>query len=182
MTYATRLKELNTIGTKTVWDSIDRPIRPLIYELNRIGLKTKFSCCGFSYVGEEEPKSHARYPFVVFSVNEKSITSLFKVIDLTMQCGWSIIPYFKSQDWHISYSHVHNTERFYNDGTNSIHAYETPLIMIARLTEKMSSLPSIDGPIFIEDGNAHPSYGFLGGEWQVEPKPSVQLTLDLKEK
>lgn len=38
-----------------VWNQIDKPMRPLIYELHRIGLPTAFSCCGYPYDGELNP-------------------------------------------------------------------------------------------------------------------------------
>ena len=56
-------------GVRSVWNSIDKPIRGLVYQLNRIGLKTRFSCCGFTYNDEEEPKSHCKVPYVQFYVN-----------------------------------------------------------------------------------------------------------------
>jgi hypothetical protein len=178
--YAMRLKELNQVEGKTVWDSIDRPIRPLIYELNRIGLKTKFSCCGFSYDNEEEPKSHAKYPFVIVRLEPECIVTFFKVVTCVVQAGWYVIPYNGSQEWHISCNPAPATEHFYRDGMNSIHAYESPLLSIRNLAELLAKIQSIEGPVTIEDGNAHSSYALLGGEWQVKPKPSVELTPDLK--
>lgn len=62
-----RLDALNKdADTRSVMDCIDRPIRPLILQMNRVGVFTAFSCCGYSYDGEEEPKSHLENPNVIF--------------------------------------------------------------------------------------------------------------------
>jgi hypothetical protein len=68
--YSTAQERLNAINkdadTREVLGCIDRPIRPLIIQMNRIGIFTAFSCCGYSYDGEEEPKSHLDNPNVLF--------------------------------------------------------------------------------------------------------------------
>ena len=56
------------LDKREVLEAIDRPIRPLVIEFNRIGLKTKYSCCGFNYDGEEEPKTHTRHAYIFFYV------------------------------------------------------------------------------------------------------------------
>jgi hypothetical protein len=54
----TRTDILNRNADKrSVLDSIDRPIRSMVIELNRIGMETTFSCCGYTYDNQEERKS-----------------------------------------------------------------------------------------------------------------------------
>lgn len=179
--YASRLALLNNIENKTVWDCIDRPIRPLVYELNRIGLKTHFSCCGFQYDNEEEPKSHGRAAFVVFETGtEHSQRIFFTVASIVMANRWSLMPYYSINRWHIHYDDTKEQEVMY--GKDGIHNYEGKLLAICRLTEALSKLPTVTGNIVIDDGNANPSYNMLGGEWQVKPKPSVILTEEIKNK
>lgn len=173
MYYHDRLKELNNLEGKTIWDSIDRPVRPLIYELNRIGLPTKFCCCGFSYDGEEEPKTHAKMTFVVLHpINPLALSAFFSLARLCGSSGWKLMPYGGNGEWHLSYKHEDN---FYNRGDKvGIHDYETQLINILQMTNVLQNWPSLKEEFEIVDGNSN--YAQLGGEWQVKAKPSVKST------
>jgi hypothetical protein len=184
MSYAERLRELNAIQEgKTIWDSIDRPIRPLIYELNKAGLKTIFSCCGFSYENEEEPKTHARYPFVVYTLTPHpiAIRNFFRLATYASNTGWTLNPYH-GLEWHLSFRGG-NSELFYRVGDEpGIHDYEQGLIAIRRMTGICElNLDEVDEKFTIEDGNSHKMYDALGGEWQVKPKPSIESTSIPKE-
>src|SRR5574337_1162308 len=101
--YLERLKQLNNKPEGwTVWDSIDRPIRELVYHMNSIGLKTIFSCCGFPYPGEEEPKSHAQDAYVLFYVYDLSWTveKLSVFGELVKKYNW-YLGYQGGNQWNI---------------------------------------------------------------------------------
>lgn len=173
--YAARLAELNKCD-KTVLESIDRPIRPLVIELNRLGLKTRFSCCGFSYANEEEPKSHAIHPFVVFYIAPQlwAIKNFFELAKRAFSLGWKLLPYGTNEEfgsWHLMYE-GNSASKFYGTSEEKpgIHDFEVDLIMIARLTDTLASIPAPDRTLVIEDGNKNLCYKQLGGEWQVKPK------------
>lgn len=181
--YYKRLEELNSEG-KSIWDSIDRPIRPLIFELNRIGLRTKFSCCGFPYKGEEEPKSHSKYPFVVLEPLRASsqdefmdvVRAFFTLGDIARTNGWILQPYGGGQ-WHLSFEKVVEIEdKFYRheDNERGIHDYERSLITIQNIARSLRALPGIGKEFTVVDGNT--GYDELfNGEWQIEPKKPVSF-------
>ena len=104
-------------------NTIDRPIRPLIYQLNRIGLLTHYSCCGFFYRGDKD-KDHNYMPYVLFSIEatEKG-TESFEELCTLLSCNpfWKL--FSKVEDrWMIEY--CHETEKInwksiaatYNEG------------------------------------------------------------------
>lgn len=175
--YQERLDKLND-ANKEVWDSIDRPIRPLIWELNRVGLQTKFCCCGFNYDGEEEPKTHAKQPFIVIHdpmriVKKYKILSpvqaFFAVSHACKMHGWEITPYGGRREWHMHF--VARDGEFYSQTCTltGVHDYETSLIRMQGLTQEIQKMPSIGEKFSIVDGNS--GYAEItGGEWQVKPK------------
>lgn len=180
MDYQQRLNVLNSDADKrTVLESIDRPIRGLILAMHLIGMKTTFSCCGFNYDGEEEPKSHSdNGPFVVFhgpSYTDLNSTRTFHAFAwYAYQCGWSINMYNAGGGpnpvlWVIRYEMDPRQKTFYKqvDGIKAIHDYELPLIAIHRLEKSLAQMPMVDA-FTIVDGNAN--YEGLGGEWQIKPK------------
>lgn len=192
MDYHERLNKVNANCndiTKTVWDSIDRPIRPLIYELHRIGLKTKFSCCGFNYDGEEEPKNHHKklsYVFIYTPTNGKIAEKFFQLTTLAQQCGWNMT-YFNSNIWHMNVSNslpnLYSTKE--EEPDVAIHDHETQVLAIHHLTKRISNeigtYTGLEGEINIDeieivDGNkAYQDAGI--DEWQVKPKRSVALKI-----
>lgn len=174
--YEQRQTQLND-PDREVWDSIDRPIQPLVWELNRVGLPTKFSCCGFTYQGEEEPKTHAKKPFVVFfspqfapkEIQNFSLGSFFSLAGMVAQTGWELRPYSK-REWHLMFKSGNDNE-FYQEAGElpGIHSYETKLLHIQRLAKALQGFPSVDEKFSIVDGNS--SYAELtNNEWQVKPK------------
>lgn len=176
MKYGERLKELNKdYKRKSVLESIDRPIRKLVYHMNRIGLKTRFSCCGFHYENEEEPKTHDRVSYVQFSIPTKKVLGIFKRFTKdAFACGWSV-SYFGGDLWIIRKTNPIPNEYYCDDGiSNAIHDYENQVISITSLEKTLSRYPSNNGRIKIIDGNKEAKRRMP--EWQVKPK------LDYKEK
>jgi hypothetical protein len=175
--YQDRLDNLND-SEREVWDSIDRPIRPLIWELNRIGLQTKFCCCGFNYDGEEEPKTHAKQPFVVLrdpgrtADANKTLTPIrafFNAVQIAFNQGWETTPYGGSGEWHMHFCPSDGSFYAQESRIAGVHDYETSLLRMQRLTEVLQMLPSVAEKFSIVDGNR--GYAELtGGEWQVQPK------------
>jgi hypothetical protein len=175
MNYHERLKIINKdIQKREVLDSIDRPIKPLVIELNRIGLKTKFSCCGFSYDGEEEPKTHTKnQSYVQFFYpdlnNPTAVKNFFQLSLAVVKWNWSMWPF--SNVWELEFKiRKVGMENFYDqkDGIpQSIHDYEGNVIAIYNLTEELKTFPSVATSVTIEDGNSN--YSKLT-EWQIKPK------------
>ena len=185
--YANRLKELNNQAEdKDVLSSIDRPIRPLVVELNRIGLKTMFSCCGFPYEGEEEPKSHSKFPFIVLLHplenlvdRGRAVSAFFYLGKIVESYGWTLYPYCSIR-WYLSGERiVKGDDSFYRKEAEekSIHDYERSLISIKDLTNQLKAIPSIEDKIEIVDGNSIAYPKVLGGEWQVKPKNTSVISL-----
>lgn len=180
-----RIAELNSEAEKRqVWNSIDRPIRPLVYELNRLGIRTLFSCCGFSYKEEEEPKSHARNAYVFVRGPEEGthedMKAFFRVIHLAKTKGWNvgIAHPAPNSEWEIVYyTNVTTWGKF--DGLNeAIHDYETKLTAIANLTRALKVLPTrAPNEMIIVDGN-HTRSG--NSEWIIKPKQSSKFVLSGK--
>jgi hypothetical protein len=183
LNYSKRLKSLNADSNeKSVWNSIDRPMKPLIYEMHRIGIPTKFSCCGFSYDGEEEPKSHSlKKCYVIFQM--PTIQAQFKaflhICNEAKLSGWNV-RMGSAFEWEIYCSNF--MEEFYSthDLDESIHAYEAYAIYIFDLVKKLRKLPSFndDHEVTIYDGNSN--YKTLD-EWQVKPKSPCVITYDENE-
>lgn len=198
-----RLTQLNKDADKrSVLESIDRPIRPLIVEMNRIGIVTRFSCCGYSYDGEEEPKSHADNPNVLIlspgpseGINE--IRSLppglwsDKTQELSERPDVEIFTTFleiaRSQDWYIQtmpnkieWGIVYDkwkAKMTWNKCDNlpeAIHDYESKLIAIVELTKTLKKLPTYKDRVTIYDGNISRKK-YFGDEWLIDSKQPVML-------
>src|SRR5690348_7142416 len=77
---------------RCVVDSIDRPIRGLVFQINRLGIPTVFSCCGFNYHNEEEIKSHADNAYIQFTAprDHPLLTNLLNFIDAALSQGWCL--------------------------------------------------------------------------------------------
>lgn len=174
--YLERLAKINKDHNKrSIWDSIDRPIRPLVFELNRIGMQTKFSCCGFTYEGEDQddPKTHwiksnkAYVHFFAFNTDEcKKNFQILKTIIEACKCDI----YLFVNVWNLNIS-FDNTENWYNkpDGIpESIHQYEMAALKISNLVYNIkNSIPTINDPVTIIDGN---NYYTKIPHWQIKPK------------
>lgn len=178
MDHQARLDAVNASPTeRTVLDCIDRPIRGLVQQMNAHGLRTVFSCCGFNYDGEEEPKSHsAEGPFVIFEGPNPGNMDEYRAFHGfafdAHNCGWSIDRYpgtVNSLRWVIRYTMESRQRNFYQQSPDlkGIHDYELPLIAIKRLEKMLATRPGVRDYV-IRDGNN--GYNSLDGEWQVKPK------------
>jgi len=185
--YLQRLDELNIgAGDKTVLDSIDRPMRPLILELHRIGWKTTFSCCGFTYEDEslDEPKTHHATQTYVFlknrAINQTAKENMDALLgrlvnDDNPDWSWKTSTRIRTAKGesiiHLYYTNPLKDTYNKKDGLDSdIHGYEAQVIAIKRATDFIKTLPTAVDKIVIHDGNNdYFEAGF--DEWQVNPKP-----------
>jgi len=169
--YTDRLNKINNTN-KTILESIDRPIRPLVIELNRIGLKTKFSCCGFPYDNEdeEEPKSHTlnqAYVHFFTPTDEIGIQNFFLLSTFAIENCWRLNA-INHSCWHLFCNNPIANLYEKNDKIEmAAHDYEFMVIAIHLLTKQLKSLPSTSDKIIIEDGNK--KYTDIV-EWQIKPK------------
>lgn len=168
--YLERLEKLNKDADKrTVYECIDRPIRKLVYHINRIGFKTRFSCCGFSYEGEEEPKTHNKVTYIQFYEPRRGTYKTFiKFAREANGVGWEV-SHFTNDLWIVRYRHPQKYEYRTDDGIgDAIHDYECPAVAIAKLEEVISKYPSLKKTFKIVDGNRKIRETIK--EWQVKPK------------
>lgn len=172
-----RIKKLNITKGKTIWDCIDRPIRPLVFELARIGMVPKFSCCGHSYLEEEEPKSHiSNGPYVHFYLTDKGKPNFEFLMQHVRNIGWGIHPFCNLFNLHCprdSYKDLY----FKNDGLNeSIHGYEIDVLRIQNITEFIqNNIPTVNEEVTIIDGNS--LYSEVK-EWQIKPKKPFTIKVE----
>jgi len=180
--YLKRLRDLN-VGAedKTVLDSIDRPMRELIVEMHRVGMKTTFCCCGFQYEDEEEPKTHHAtftYVFVKRAVQGQLAADninrfLNGIVVPNSKHTWNVSPFNTPKGEPLMHLYYSNplANLYQNDGQDkTIHDYE-PHVMAIRLAVRVAkSLPTAVKEIRIHDGNQ--DYFDIGiTEWQINPKP-----------
>jgi hypothetical protein len=170
-----RNKKLNKDADKrSVLDSIDRPIRPLVMELNRIGLRTSFSCCGYSYVGEEEPKSHSKWTQVAFYNTNPEVYKLLE--DAIKNTLWSIHANESSSDneLFLVFRYEPICWNKCDNLSEAIHDYELKLHAIAMLTIALRKIPTASDQSVLRDGN-ETRKRFYGEEWMIEPKQPVTI-------
>ena len=171
---------------KSVWDCVDKPMRPLVFELNRIGMITKFSCCGFVYLEEDldEPKSHIRgQAYVQFYVKNTTNGSeqLKKLAYIISKSGWEMMMPFLPSNKCLITIRCRNTvpnDLYYkgDDLHESIHQYEAFALQIQHLTYLIQEhIKSVSDTVEIIDGN---SYYDVVPFWQVLPKPSWSIKID----
>lgn len=171
--YVERLKLLNQDG-KYVWNSIDIPMRRLIFEMNRVGLFTKFCCFGFPYgepYGEdEEPKTHSLGNCYVHFYISKNGVEAFKYLVGRIGSTIKIAPW--QDDIFVLRILDSLPENFYDNSSGvSIHKYEAYVIIIDTICRMLEKLPSQCKRVKIIDGNS--MYQSLS-DWQVKPKfPSI---------
>jgi hypothetical protein len=159
-------------GKKLVWDSIDRPIRPLVLELNRIGLCTSFSCCGYSYVGEEEPKSHSKWANVLFyNTNEEDHKALLEMINHT---EWTVYLMENKRELCLVFRYTPICWSNCDNLQEAIHDYECKLDAIVELTSRLKKIPTACDNSVLRDGNESRK-NFYGKEWMIEPKQPVTI-------
>ena len=163
---------------KSIMDSIDRPIRPLIIELNRMGLVTTFSCCGYTYDGQEEPKTHEQKAYVLFRVplDNKAVDNFFRLSSIVSNFCWGLNVCSNGTEWCIM-NHVPEIWKKSDNLPETIHDYEMRLIGITKLTKALKNCPSISEEYTIRDGNEtrRDSYG---EEWMIVPKKPLTLKTD----
>lgn len=173
-----RLDVLNKDASNTlIIDVIDRPIRPLILEMNRIGLNTRFSCCGFSYRDEEEPKSHSEWPFILFKFNDQHIDECPQAVKNFMifakwasHTGWTFrMEHPAEGEWGIVLHTQNDCGWKSSDNLKPIHEPERKITAIQNLTNVLTELPSVfDGVFELTDGNNERLE--RNPEWLVIPK------------
>lgn len=163
---------------RSVLDSIDRPIRPLVVELNRIGLATTFSCCGYTYDGQEEPKCHDKNPYVLFEtpVEFPAIKSFFRMSAILGKVEWGLNACSNGREWCI-YCNPRAIWDNHDNLSEPLHDYELKLIAIVKLTQIIKDFPSASDKITIRDGNAQ-RRSLYGEEWVVAPKKEVVIESD----
>ena len=192
MDYKTYEERLNLVNkdhkTRSVWTAIDKPMRPLIYQLHRIGVMTKFSCCGFPYIDEEndEPKTHCNKAYVqivdpnkygnISTAMKDACIKNFNIIkdhvnttfEGTKQ-GWKMF-YFQNDIWEICCTNWMPDFYSKDDGLElSIHDYEPFVISIYALTKFIEQMETVIPDLYIRvtDGNSY--YKELE-HWAVKPK------------
>jgi hypothetical protein len=175
--YQERLNKLNDGKLNYVYDCIDKPIRKMIYHMNRIGIKTRFSCCGFHYNKEEEPKTHNKVTYVQFfgpkDTTEANI--FFNFSQACMRCGWEVSTFAQGL-WIARYRHTQLSEYHTDKTGTAIHDYELPVIAIANLEKTLEKFPTYKKKFVIEDGNKAPSKNLP--EWQVKAKEDSIFEVD----
>lgn len=166
---------------RTVWTSIDVPMRPLVFELHRIGMVTKFCCCGYTYAGEEdgEPKTHhSQHAYVHFHINNDriSVNSFFNLAEVSQRCGWRL-DYFHGGIWEIRRPNCVSDDLYQKeDGIEeAIHQYEGYALAIQTLTYALSRLPTVVDTIKIIDGNSQ--YENVD-HWDVKPKLDFEVSVE----
>lgn len=175
--YQARLDAVNK--STSVWDSIDRPMRRLVFELHRIGMLTKFSCFGFPYDGEEEPKSHhGGTSYVHFYVTKEASSSFGELCSICNGVGVSLRNAFVDHP-SIQLSIYNTVPNLYQktDGLErTIHEYEASVLIIRHLCYLIQeNISTLRNNIKIVDGNGmYREYD----EWQIKPKPDYCISVD----
>lgn len=169
--------------TISLLESIDKPIRDLVVNINRIGLQTVFSCCGFTYPDEEETKSHAIHPYVIFKDPhiERTVVNFFDLTGNAFRLGWQTQRYHTNQ-WKLFFEEKKENSQFYQNlpGKNySLHGYELKSIAIWRLNDIVKQIESYSDEAILVDGNQW--YHDLGIHWQIQPKPPMKIPFRTRE-
>ena len=182
--YADAQERFNLLNdtAREVLNSIDRPMRPLIIELNRIGIDTLFCCCGYSYEGEEEPKSHQPTPDIIF-VHPKEDYYFSRFVYLAKAVGWAITLMSESLG---EYSAHYINSAFWvksDNLTEAVHDYEWKLIGIVNLVQTLKLVPSAPGRekefVLHDLGNKKRREGIWGEEWLIKPKKPSTIQLEV---
>jgi len=162
----------------------------LVLEFNRIGLKTKYSCCGFNYDGEEEPKTHTRHAYIFFYQPQSEIaaSNLKSVIDHAEKWGWKFMQHCLNNSNNLiefnMFSELlpgHKELYIKNDQIpTAIHDYEIHVIRIQEMIYFCQQLPTDltlnrNDEVEIEDGNKVQVERYP--EWQIKPKKSSKFCL-----
>lgn len=179
LTYKQRLELLNDTSD-TVWNSIDKPMRRLIFEMNRTGLITRFCCFGMPYGEDDEPKSHAdNNPYVFFQMTEqgyKNWNIASKILnDEQKYFEKGVLSLHKFANVFSLFFKDQLPHNFYiSDDMIAIHKYEAYVLQIQNLTVVLQSLPGTN-IVKIVDGNRNYSNIEM---WQIDPKPDFIISVD----
>lgn len=176
MNYKERLEKLND-KNDTVWNSIDKPMRRLIFEMNRVGLMTKFCCFGFDYGEDDEPKSHANpHAYVMFWVTKRGIpvVELLKnqFHDNFLEKELQMHRFHDTLHLIIKESRNLSGSDFYQGGSNAIHKYEFYTLMVRALTLFLQDLPGSDVVEIVDGNSLYSEVEF----WQIDPKPNFKIS------
>jgi len=153
-----------------------------VLELTRVGFRTRFSCCGFTYEGEEEPKSHHEQTYVVICgpliTDVAEVERFFHFMTVAKEQGWDVqlMTSFwppEGQEWNIGYRSKHTNPWQENYDGKSLHAYEGRLWAIQCLVNYLKKWPTVDGPKQIIDGNVWRKA--FAPDWQVKPKQTYTV-------
>jgi hypothetical protein len=147
----------------------------LIFELARIGMIPKFSCCGYSYEKEEEPKTHhGSQAYVFFYAPEQHADQFKMLMDIAGREHWNP-RYFNNFTWHISVSNPVPDDLYdKSDGINeAIHQYEGYGIRIEKMAFILQEyFKTRNDPVTIIDGNS--MYDKVQN-WIVRPKQNFTI-------
>jgi len=138
----------------------------------------KFSCCGYSYEKEEEPKTHHNsQAYVFFYAPEQHVDQFVNLINIAQKYHWNP-RYFNNFVWHI-WTDNPVSDELYNkgDGVNeAIHQYEGYGLRIEGLALMLQEhFETRNDPVTIIDGNS--MYERIKN-WIVRPKQSFTIGVD----
>jgi hypothetical protein len=178
-----RIQKINADReTRTVFDCIDRPMRPLVFELARIGMIPKFCCCGYTYDGEEfdEPKTHYDGgAYVHFYVkNDPQVLHNFEQLKATAKkLDWSL-NHFQNGIFDLRAGKVVPDNLYKNtDGLEeTIHQYEGYALKIHVMAWAIQhNGPTYNNTVEIIDGN---SFYEAIDEWMVKAKSKFVILVE----
>jgi len=178
-----RLKKINADReTRTVFDCIDRPIRPLVFELARIGMIPKFCCCGYTYEGEEfdEPKTHyAEGAYVHFYVrNDPKVLYNFEHIKVIVKKQNWTLNHFTNGIFDLRAGKCVPDSLYKNlDGIEeTIHQYEGYALKIHVMAMIIQNYgQTFNDPVEIIDGNSF--YEDIK-EWMIKAKSKFVISVE----
>jgi hypothetical protein len=150
-----------------LYNHIDAPIRKCVAGLNLLGIKTGMSCCGFSYKGEEVPKTHLQKTYIYIDRLSLSNLACAQLINLAGRSGWTLS--FPNGHWIDFYGNTWDKSHPWAE-EGCPHFYETHVLAINSLekaieTEKGYFL----NEVVIEDGNKMYKDKWGIKYWQYEP-------------
>lgn len=174
-----RISKINANrDTRTVWECVDKPIRPLVFELARVGMIPKFSCCGYTYYDEEEPKTHhgsMAYVHLYAPAGREEI--LDHLFNMAQKSGWEY-HIFNKFIWSFKCGNPVPDDMYQKtDGIEeSIHQYEGYGLKIERFATLIQEyLPTYKDPVTIHDGNY---YYINRPTWMVLPKQDFVIGVE----
>jgi hypothetical protein len=173
MKYLERLSALNS-EKDSVWNSIDKPMRRLIFEMNRIGLITKFCCFGLPYGEDDEPKTHAIDDcYIHFYFTELGLQNFKTIMYAYGKSFDQLFKFFKFGDVY-NLKLLDTMTDHYEHGIDSIHKYEQYSLTISVLTYNLQTLPGKDIVTIVDGNSLYSNVEF----WQIDPKPNFVMSVE----